>query len=149
MVACTVLQSQRVEGPGLNLFSESLYTAVLALLSQEQGPAGSEPSGDWAVQRSWPAGTPVPEGTAVSTELCTDSYPVISEFACMLSRVRLFAARWTRLLCPWDFPDKKTGVGCHFRLWAVFPSQGSNPGLLHCRQILYCLSHQGSPHFKL
>ena len=27
----------------------------------------------------------------------------------------------------------------------IFPTQGSNPGLLHCRQILYCLSHQGSP----
>ena len=30
-------------------------------------------------------------------------------------------------------------------LQGVFPTQGSNPGLLHCRQILYCLNHQGSP----
>ena len=32
----------------------------------------------------------------------------------------------TRLLCPWDFPDKNTGVGCHFFLQGIFPTQGSN-----------------------
>ena len=49
------------------------------------------------------------------------------------------------LLCPWGFPGKKTGVGCHFLLQEVFPTQGLNPGLPHCRQTLYHLSHQGSP----
>ena len=49
----------------------------------------------------------------------------------------------TRLLCPWDFPGKNTGVGCHFLLQGIFLTQGSNSGLLHCRQILYHLSHQG------
>ena len=39
-----------------------------------------------------------------------------------------------RLLCPWDFPGKNTGVGCHFLLQGIFPNQGSNPGLLHSRQ---------------
>ena len=48
----------------------------------------------------------------------------------------------TRLLCPWDFPGKDTGVGCHFLLQGIFPTQGSNPGLLHCRQILYRLSYK-------
>ena len=48
------------------------------------------------------------------------------------------------LLCPWDFSAKSTGVGCHFLLQGIFPTQGSNPGLLHCRQTLYCLSYQGS-----
>ena len=51
----------------------------------------------------------------------------------------------TRLLCPWDSPGKIAGVGCHALLQGIFPTQGSNPGLLHCRQILHCLSHQGSP----
>ena len=37
-----------------------------------------------------------------------------------------------------------TGVDCHFLLQGIFPNQGSNPGLLHCRQMLYHLSHQGS-----
>ena len=36
-------------------------------------------------------------------------------------------------------------MGCHFLLQGIFPTQGLNPGLLHCRQTLYCLSHQGSP----
>ena len=40
---------------------------------------------------------------------------------------------------------KNTRGGCHALLHGIFPIQGSNPGLPHCRQILYCLSHQGSP----
>ena len=51
----------------------------------------------------------------------------------------------TRLLYPWDFPGNSTGVDCHFLLQGIFPTQGLNPGLLHCRQTLYHLSHQGSP----
>ena len=53
---------------------------------------------------------------------------------------------WTlvpRLPCPWDSPGKNTTVGCHSLLQGVFPMQGSNLDLLHCRQILYRLSHQG------
>ena len=52
----------------------------------------------------------------------------------------------TRLLCPWDFSGKDNGVGCHFLLQGIFLTQGSNLGLPHCRQILYPLGHQGSPH---
>ena len=51
----------------------------------------------------------------------------------------------TRLLCPCDFPGKSTRVGCHFLLQGIFPTKGWNPGLLHYRQTLYYLSHQGSP----
>ena len=41
-------------------------------------------------------------------------------------------------MIPWrHFPGKNTGVGCHFLLQGIFLTQGSNPGLLHCRQILY------------
>ena len=47
------------------------------------------------------------------------------------------------LFCPWNSPGKNTGVGCHSFLQEIFPTQGSNLGLLHCRQILYLLSHQG------
>ena len=49
------------------------------------------------------------------------------------------------LLCPWNSPGKNTGMGSHSFLQEIFLIQGSNPGLLHCRQILYCLSHQGNP----
>ena len=51
----------------------------------------------------------------------------------------------TTLLGPWDFPGESTGVGWHFLLQGIFVTQGSNPGLPHCRQTLFCLSHQGSP----
>ena len=44
-----------------------------------------------------------------------------------------------------DSPGKNIGVGCHALLQGIFPTQESNPGLSHCRQILYYLSHQGSP----
>ena len=50
-----------------------------------------------------------------------------------------------RLLCPWHFQGKNTGVSCHFLLQGIFQTQGLNPGLWCCRQILYCLSQQGSP----
>ena len=43
----------------------------------------------------------------------------------------------TRLLCPWDSPGKNTGVGSHSLVQRVFPTQGLNLGLLHCRQTLY------------
>ena len=46
-------------------------------------------------------------------------------------------------LCPWSSSGKNTGVGCHALLQEIFPTQGSNLGLLHCRQILYLLSQQG------
>ena len=42
-------------------------------------------------------------------------------------------------------PGKNTGVGCHALLQGIFPTQGSNPVLQHCRWILYHLNHQGSP----
>ena len=51
-----------------------------------------------------------------------------------------------RFLCPYDSPGKNTGVGCHFLLQGIFSTQGLNSGLLHCRQILYHLSYQGSPY---
>ena len=46
-------------------------------------------------------------------------------------------------LHPWNFPGQSTGVGCHFLLQGIFLTWGSNPGLPHCGQMLYCLSHQG------
>ena len=46
-----------------------------------------------------------------------------------------------------DSPGKNAGGGCSFLLQGIFPTQGLNPGLPHCRRILYCLSHQWSPIF--
>ena len=50
----------------------------------------------------------------------------------------------TRLLCLWNSPGKNTGVGCLSLLQGIFPTQGSNLGLPHCRQIPYHLGQQGS-----
>ena len=60
-----------------------------------------------------------------------------------------------RLLCPWNSTDNNMGVGSNSFLQGIFPTQRSNPCLLHCRWILHRLSHQGNPsnyslffHFK-
>ena len=50
---------------------------------------------------------------------------------------------WT--IQPWNSPGQNTGVGSLSLLQGIFPTQGSNPGLLHCRQLLYQLSHKGIP----
>ena len=49
------------------------------------------------------------------------------------------------LYSPWTSPGQNTGVGSRSLLQEIFPTQGLNPGLPHCRPILYQLSHQGSP----
>ena len=50
-----------------------------------------------------------------------------------------------RLYSPWNSLDQNTGVGSCTLLQEIFPTQGLNSGLTHCRQILYQLSHKGSP----
>ena len=50
-----------------------------------------------------------------------------------------------RLLCPWDFSGKNAGAGCHFLLQGSFLTQGLNLGALYYWQILFLLSHWGSP----
>ena len=71
--------------------------------------------------------------------------------------MKVLIAQWCPTLCDpvdcslpgssahGDSPDKNTGVVCHALLQGVFPTQGSNSGLPHCRQILHHLSHQKSP----
>ena len=58
-----------------------------------------------------------------------------------LSHVQLFVT-------PRNSPGQNIGVGSCSLLQGIFPTQGLNPGLPHCRQILYQLSHQGSPQRK-
>ena len=48
------------------------------------------------------------------------------------------------LYSPWNSPGQNTGVGSLSLFQGIFPTQGSNPGLPHCRWILYQLSHKGS-----
>ena len=53
-----------------------------------------------------------------------------------------------RLFSPWDSPGQNAGVGSLSLLQGTFPTQGSNPGLPHCRRILYQLSQKGSPLYQ-
>ena len=46
---------------------------------------------------------------------------------------------------PWNSSDQNAGVGSRSLLQGIFPTQISNPGLPHWRQVLYQLSHKGSP----
>ena len=92
------------------------------------------------------------------TYVCVCVYIYTYMYVCVwkwtsLSHVQLFATPWTIQsmgfsnpeYCPWDSPIQGTGVASCFLLQGIFPTQGSNPHLSHCRQILYQLSHQGSP----
>ena len=54
-----------------------------------------------------------------------------------------------RIPCPWDFPGKNTGVSCRSLLQGIFLTQGSNPHLLHCRQILYHWATREAPGLAL
>ena len=72
-------------------------------------------------------------------------YPFKWSHSVMSDSLRSHGLYPTRLLCPWNFPGKSTGVSRHFLLQGIFPTQGWNPGLPHCRQTLYRLCHQGSP----
>ena len=73
-----------------------------------------------------------------------------SVFCCALSRsvvsdsARSHGLEPMRLLCSWNSSGKNTDVGCRVLLQRIFPTQGSNAGLLNCRQILYHLSNQGN-----
>ena len=61
----------------------------------------------------------------------------------MLNRVQLFVNPWTHSPC--SSPGKNTRVGSLYLLQGILPTQGSNPGLLHCGQILILAEPQGKP----
>ena len=69
-------------------------------------------------------------------------------YGCVSRSVVLTLTPWTvahqASLCPRDFPGKNAGVGSHSLLQGIFLTQELNLGLLHCRQSLYHLSHQGA-----
>ena len=62
---------------------------------------------------------------------------------CEVKLAQLCLTLWT-LYSPWNSPGQNTGVGSLSLLQGIFPTQGSNPGLPHCRQILCQLSHMGA-----
>ena len=90
---------------------------------------------------------------------------VTSEWASRMSTTQVFLlwseVKWSencsvvsdslrlhQLYSPWNSPGQNTGVGSLSLLQGIFPTQESNPGLPHCGQILYQLSHKGSPRIR-
>ena len=95
----------------------------------------------------------------ITESLCctpeTNTTLYINFFFKSFSCIRFFATSWT-IYSPWNSPGQNTGVFCILfcileyslsLLQWIFPTQGSNPGLPHCRLILYQLNHKGSPHY--
>ena len=80
---------------------------------------------------------------------CCFLFPTFAVMCLVTQSCPILATPWTVALTGssvhGDSPSKNIGVGCHALLQGIFPTQGLNPGLLHCRQILYHLSHQGNP----
>ena len=87
-----------------------------------------------------------PEGTRAPTLFYFHFCTIYSVKWKSLSRVRFFVG--IGLYSPWNSPGQNIGVGSHSLLQGIFPTQGSNPGLLHCGQILYQLSHKGTVQYN-
>ena len=89
----------------------------------------------------------------VNLEHCFCSFPYILFIAYWISFLMVSESRSIvsdslqlhGLYSPWNFPGQNTGMGNLSLLQGIFPTQGSNSGLPHGRQILYQLSHKGSP----
>ena len=100
------------------------------------------------VQTSLVGTNPPSWGLPSHTEIRGHAYSPGASFHKKLSNVKVW--QWESLSCvpffetPWNSPGQKTGVGSLSLLQGIFPTQRSNPGLPHCRQILYQLSHKGS-----
>ena len=65
----------------------------------------------------------------------------------MLDSLQTHGLKPTRFLCPWDSPNKTIQEGSHSLLQGILLSRAQTQTFLHCRWILYHLSHQGSPIF--
>ena len=72
-------------------------------------------------------------------------YCAVLSRSVMSDSLRLHGLKPAKLLCPWGFSRQEYWMGCHALLQGIFPTQGLNPGLPHCRWIQYLRSHQGSP----
>ena len=72
----------------------------------------------------------------------------VTKYGCESHSVVSNSLRLHGLYSPWNSPGQNTGVGSLSLLQGIFPTQDLNLGLPHCRQILYQLSHKGSPNME-
>ena len=122
-------------------------------------PGGTRARGSAGQHLSLPPSFLGPLGTSWSPETCHTSQPTHPQSQGVLRR----QCRWSHshlksslshvrlcdsmdcLYSPWNSPGQNTTVGSRSLLQGIFLTQGSNPGLPHCRRNLYQLSHQGRP----
>ena len=110
------------------------------LWTEEPGwlqPMGSQRAGhDWEIN------------THIHHLSCFTSHPLnYINYCCLIkSYLTLLWPQPARLLCSWNFPGKNTGVGWHFLLQGIFPTQELNLHLLHWQADSLPLSHLGSPY---
>ena len=85
------------------------------------------------------------------TDLRPCSFILSVSHSAMFDSLQPHGLKPTRFLCPWDSPGKNTGVGRHFLLQGIFPTQGSDPRLLYYRQVFFFLLFEtaGKPSFTL
>ena len=123
--------------------SQQEYWSEWVAISSSRGSSWPR-NGTWVSCDSYLGGSIVYHWITQEAQTVYESESVIlSVMSDSLWPHELVPPSW--FLCPWDSPGKNTGVGCHSLLQGIFPSQGANLGLLHYRQFLYHLSHQGSP----
>ena len=126
------------------LHSRGQYSSTLTNL----GPGARQP-GTTKHPRVYPLIQTIPLKTAQLLSCLTHpSSPVLSH-SVLSDSLRPHGLQPTRLLCPWNSPGRNTGVGCHFLLQGIFPTQGSNSRLLHLlhwQAASLPLSHLGSLH---
>jgi len=117
------------------LGSELLAYTECPMISKMQQIFATNLTKEYAHEVSY--GHEIPKSMLI--ELCCD--PNDSESRSVVSD----SLRPHGLYGPWNSPGQNTGVDSHSLLQGIFPTQGLNPGIPHCRQILYQLSHKGSP----
>ena len=135
-------------GPG-SLDQSSRQQSGRALESgDEMATAGERPHSDvqeQTVEDRPPQGTPLRNCAAPPNLEYILSHPGYILQSKLKSPSHVCLLRPRGLYNPWNSPGQNTGVGSLFLLQGIFPTQGLNPGLPHCRWILYQLSHNGNP----
>ena len=93
----------------------------------------------WRFQQNWLLASKATQSN--SFLVCLFVFKSCPVCTCVSHSVMSSSLQAARLICLWNSPGKKTGVDSHSLLQGIFPTQGLNLDLLHCRQILYHLSH--------
>ena len=142
------LKLNNLEGMGARRNSEckgTAHTALHVLRSKSQIRVAPETTKDEIPGggQLYVVGT---QGRGESQDMCMC---VCVSHSVMSNYLRPHGLQPAMPFCPQNFPNKNTGVGFHFLLQGIFPTQGLNSCLLHCSQILYHLSYQGSPGDKI